>query len=126
MTINLATEVPIAIGQGSREVPPNGVSGATMARWIQKGVWVKSRNDYVKLETILIGGRRFTSREAIARFIAAQNTDETPAPSITPSQRRRQSETAKAELEKIGIKCHKPLAIEDGLQMDSPCYRESR
>jgi hypothetical protein len=126
MTINLATEVPIAIGEGSRAFPPRGVSGSTMARWIQKGIWVKALDDYVKLETILIGGRRFTSLEAIARFIAAQNTDETPAFNITLSQRRRQSETAKAALEKIGIKCLKPVSIDDDLRREAPRYGGQR
>jgi len=71
---------------------------ATLHRWRLQGV------NGVKLETCLIGGMRFTSLEAIARFIAAQNADDTPAaPVITPAQRRRQSEAARTELEKMGV-----------------------
>lgn len=71
---------------------------ATLHRWRQKGV------RGVKLETVLIGGIRYTSREAISRFIAAQNADDAPAaPVITASQRRKQSEAARIELEKMGV-----------------------
>jgi hypothetical protein len=74
------------------------ISLATLHRWRQKGV------RGVKLETKLIGGFRYTSREAIARFIEAQNADDVPcAPAITPAQRRRQSEAARQELVKIGV-----------------------
>ena len=51
----------------------------------------------VKLETILCGGLRYTSREAISRFIVAQNADETPVPKFTPAQRERQAIAANAE-----------------------------
>ncbi len=70
---------------------------STLYRWGSKGV------RGTKLETLLIGNKRWTSKEAIGRFIAAQNADQTPAPSITPSQRQRQSEAARRELEKLGI-----------------------
>lgn len=71
---------------------------ATLHRWRQRGV------NGVKLETCLIGGMRFTSLEAISRFIALQNADDAPAaPAITASQRRGQSEAARAELEKMGL-----------------------
>lgn len=74
------------------------LSLATLHRWRLNGV------RGVKLETVLIGGLRYTSREAISRFIAAQNADDTPpAPVITPSQRKRQSEAARAELKKMGV-----------------------
>jgi len=74
------------------------VSLATLHRWRQKGV----RGN--RLETCLIGGLRYTSKEAICRFIAAQNADEQPAPAvITPAQRRRQSEAARQALQEAGI-----------------------
>ena len=47
------------------------ISLATLHRWRLHGV------RGTKLETCLIGGMRYTSREAIARFIAAQNQGET-------------------------------------------------
>lgn len=74
------------------------LSLATLHRWRLTGV------RGVKLATVLIGGLRYTSREAISRFIADQNLNEPPpSPVITASQRRRQSEAARTELEKMGI-----------------------
>lgn len=71
---------------------------ATLHRWRLRGV------NGIRLETCLIGGMRFTSLEAIARFIAAQNAADAPAaPVITPAQRRRQSEAARMALEEIGV-----------------------
>ena len=97
MAIDFETETIITLGEGCRAFPPNGISDATMARWIQKGV------KGVKLETLLIGGRRVTSREAISRFIVAQNPDDAPVAAITATQRRKQSEAARTELERIGV-----------------------
>ena len=74
------------------------VSLATLHRWRQKGV------RGVKLETTLIGGLRYTSKEAIARFIAAQNADDvSAAPAITPAQRTRQAQAAQLALQEAGL-----------------------
>ena len=104
MGIDVETEEVITLGEGCRTFPPTGISTATMARLIQKGIKVKSLNTVVKLETLAICGRRYTSREAIARFIAAQNPQSAPTPEITPSQRKRQSEAARVELERMGVR----------------------
>ena len=96
MSIDPDIEDIITLGEACRLVPPRGISPATMARWIQRGV----RGSV--LETVIIGGRRLTSREALQRFFASQNADKS-APSITPSQRQRQSEAARKELERMGI-----------------------
>lgn len=97
MTIDPDIEDIITLGEACRLIPPQGIAPCTMARWIQRGV------RGVVLETVIIGGRRLTSREALQRFFSAQNADQTPAPSITSSQRQRQSEAARRELEKMGI-----------------------
>lgn len=97
MSIDVANETIITLGEACRAVPPKGVSTATMARWIQRGV------KGARLATIVIGGRRFTSREAIARFIAEQNAGESPTPAISPAQRTRQAKAAQKELAKAGI-----------------------
>jgi len=52
---------------------PSGPHPATVWRWSQRGV------RGVRLESILVGGKRFTSREAIERFIAASNPNEKKA-----------------------------------------------
>lgn len=71
---------------------------ATLHRWRLRGV------NGVRMETCLIGGMRFTSLEAIARFIAAQNAADVPAaPTITATQRRRQSEAARLALQEMGL-----------------------
>jgi hypothetical protein len=52
----------------------------------------------------MLAGRWLTSEPAIERFLAAQTPplDTSPAPR-TPARRRRASEKAAAELERIGI-----------------------
>ena len=94
--IDHETEDLIPFELAENEIPGHP-SRCTLFRWAFKGV------RGARLETLLIGNRRFTSREAIGRFITAQNADQTPDPSISPSQRKRQSETARKELAKIGI-----------------------
>jgi hypothetical protein len=97
--IDTETETIIAFSEARNAFPgiDRRLSLATLHRWRLNGV------RGVKLETVLIGGMRYTSREAIARFIAAQNADESQTPSTTPAQRFRQTEAAQAELEKIGV-----------------------
>lgn len=71
---------------------------ASLHRWRLNGV------RGVKLETVLICGLRYTSLEAIDRFITAQNADDAPAaPVITATQRRRQSEAARLALLQVGL-----------------------
>lgn len=83
----------------ARSAFPGGkrLSLATLHSWRLHGV----RGTH--LETVLIGGSRYTSAEAIRRFIADQYADQTPVPSITPSQRRRQAETANKVLVEAGL-----------------------
>ena len=76
---------------------PDFIPGApclqTLHRWRLKGV------RGARLETILCGGIRYTSREAIRRFIIAQNADAvTTQQTMTPARRRRQAEAAMAAL----------------------------
>lgn len=73
------------------------LSLATLHRWRIKGV------RGVRLETVLIGGLRYTSREAISRFIAAQNAETTPEAAISLEQRKRQAEAAQVALAKAGV-----------------------
>src|SRR5262245_25709166 len=71
---------------------------ATVYRWFQRGV-----RGGIKLETALVGGRRFTSREAVQRFVDRRSGP--PAESMaarTPSQRQRAAEKANNELAKAG------------------------
>lgn len=51
----------------TRDEFPTRPSIATIRTWMQQGV------NGTRLESIIIGGRAFTSRQAVARFIAALN-----------------------------------------------------
>jgi hypothetical protein len=75
--INPDTEVIITLSRAARDVKPNGVSPATFARWLQRGVRIDGSDERVKPATILIGGRRLTSVEAMKDFFAAQQNAST-------------------------------------------------
>ena len=98
MSIDTDTETLLTLCE-SRTAFPGGkrLALATLHRWKLKGV------HGVRLETILIGGMRYTSREAISRFIAAQNADESTVPTISPAQRSRQAKAAQQELARAGV-----------------------
>ena len=98
MSIDVETEDLIPFCE-ARSAFPGGkrLSLATLHRWRLPGV------RGTRLETCLIGGSRYTSAAAISRFIAAQNATDSPAPTITPSQRRRQAETANRVLQEAGL-----------------------
>lgn len=99
MTIDVKTETVVSFSDARSAFPGNRrVSLATLHRWRQRGI------RGIRLETCLIGGLRYTSREAISRFLASQNADDAPAaPVITATQRRRQSESAQQELQRMGV-----------------------
>ena len=101
--INPDVEEIITLSRAARDVKPVGVSPATFARWLQRGVRTRGSDARVKPATILVVGRRLTSVEAMRDFFAAQNADQSPAPTITPTQRRRQAETADRLLQEAGL-----------------------
>jgi hypothetical protein len=67
--IDTSAEQPIPLSLAARETPnrqgERGVNVATVWRWSLRGI------RGCKLETILIGGQRMTSREALQRFFVA-------------------------------------------------------
>lgn len=81
--IDPAKESLIRFQKAGRRIPGNP-SVCALHRWRQNGV------RGAKLETLLVGGTRFTSEEAISRFIAAK-------------QRRQQAEAASRVLQEAGI-----------------------
>jgi hypothetical protein len=102
--INLASEKPISLTEAAKLMPAarNGkrCHPSTIFRWAMKGV------RGVRLEVLRLGGRLITSREALQRFAEALSADleQAPRPAPrSPAKRRRASERAAAELEKIGI-----------------------
>ncbi len=98
--IDLTKETLLTLNEARSAFPGGKRLGlATIQRWRLTGV------RGVRLETALIGGMRYCSLEAIARFISAQNAADAPATLvITASQRRKQSESARIELEKMGVR----------------------
>lgn len=64
--INIDNEELIPFQEAGALIP-GAPSLGSLHRWKSIGI------QGVKLETILIGGTRFTSKQAIRRFIAAQN-----------------------------------------------------
>ena len=71
---------------------------ATVHRWFMHGL-----RGGIKLETVLVGGRRFTSREAIQRFVDRLSGDRGDAVSArTPRQRERAADKANQELAQAG------------------------
>ena len=95
---DILSEAPIPISEAPKHVPGRP-HGATIWRWHKRGI------SGVKLETILIGGRRFTSKEALARFFTATTAAKDGiVPSRVPCRRRKAAiEKAEAELERAGI-----------------------
>jgi Protein of unknown function (DUF1580) len=101
--IDTTLEQPLPVAVLAREVTNRegrrGVNVSTFWRWMLRGV------KGVRLESIMVGGIRMSSREALARFFiattAAANGESAPA--VTTIQRQRQIEQAERELAKAGI-----------------------
>ncbi|MEI8375972.1 MAG: DUF1580 domain-containing protein [Planctomycetota bacterium] len=89
MSIEISCETLLSLNEAARRLPgrPNI---STLHRWRLNGV------HGVRLETCLIGGRRFTSHEALERFANATTAaaDRTPVPPRTPLQRQRAIDAA--------------------------------
>jgi GTP-dependent phosphoenolpyruvate carboxykinase len=98
MTIDLSTETPVAFSEAKF---PGNPHISTRHRWRLQGV------RGVKLETFLCGGRRFTTEEAVGRFIAHLNGSTEPsafAPSrATTAAQQKRIEAARRELRAAGI-----------------------
>ena len=95
--IDVKLEDLVQFPEARNAFPGPRISLATLHRWRLSGV------RGAKLETILVGGRRFTSAEAISRFIVEQNRDEAPTPVLSAKQRRVQAEAANRVLQEAGI-----------------------
>ena len=97
MSIDINSEDLIRFAEAARCFPGRPICIQTLHRWRLHGV------RGARLESCLIGGARFTSRQAIDRFIANQNAGDSSAAPVTPSQRAKQSEAARRELAKMGV-----------------------
>jgi hypothetical protein len=102
MAIDIGTEQLLTLPQAAATLPgrPNV---CTIFRWVQRGV----KN--VRLETVKIGGRRYTSAEALQRFAqqcsaVREGQQPEPAPVVLSAQRRKQIENARRILDEAGIR----------------------
>lgn len=101
--IDTSVEEPIPLSVAARETTnrrgSRGIATPTAWRWAMKGV------KGIRLETIMVGGIRMTTRPALARFFAAVTAaaDGTAIPSRTSAQRERAIARDAAELEAAGI-----------------------
>jgi hypothetical protein len=108
-TTTLIGETLLSLSQAARRLPPgrNGrpVTLSCLLRWVLDGA-PGPDGRRVRLGAVRLGGRWLTSVEALARFAAAltPRLDDDPAPAPrTPKQRRRASDRAGKELDRVGI-----------------------
>jgi len=101
--INLEDPVPLAIL--AREIPNRqgrrGVNASTTWRWVLRGI------NGQRLESVMVGGIRMSSREALARFFAATTSaanGDSPVTLRNSKQREANDARADSELaEEFGI-----------------------
>jgi hypothetical protein len=101
LPIDLTTETPIPINQSPKYYPAGRPNISTVYRHFTRGC------RGVRLETFVVGGKRYTTIEAIQRFVE-RTTASSPGASLQPScptSRQREAEIDKAELDasKFGI-----------------------
>lgn len=68
MTSELLKEDVIGLEEARKELPGDPAY-STIWRWAINGVQLRGSKERVKLETVCIGRKRFTTRQAITRFI---------------------------------------------------------
>ena len=93
--MSILAENLISLCDACSAFPGRKISLATLHRWRLRGC------RGVVLETAVVGGSRFTSREAIARFLTAQN--EQPVDAMTAADRAVRSAAALATLKARGV-----------------------
>ena len=74
-----------------------GIAICTVTRWMLKG-----RKGH-KLESLVAGGQRYTSREAVGRFLAKLNRGADYRPQQQRDQRTRENQRVEAELAAEGF-----------------------
>jgi hypothetical protein len=98
MSIDIAVEDLLPLNQAAR-VLPGRPHISTLWRWHRRGI------RGIRLETAVVGGTRYTSRQALQRFVdrtTAAADGQTPPVSIDRS-RERAVARADAELDAAGI-----------------------
>jgi hypothetical protein len=88
--IDIATEDMVSLTEAAKTLPSRP-DQSTLWRWRNRGV------RGVRLETVLVGGRRMTSRQALNRFFAAVNAAADGKPVRTETPREREQAISRAE-----------------------------
>ena len=96
MSIDIQSETLVPVSKIPSHVPGRPHL-ATAWRWVNRGC------RGVKLETLLVGGKRWTSLEAIQRFAEATTAAADGTSIGTASTQRKAHERACAELDSAGI-----------------------
>lgn len=94
MSSNLLKESLVKLVLAGKQIPGGGVSPGCIERWIRKGV------RGVVLEVCRIGNTRYTSKEAIQRFLEAINQEPETA---TPVIRRLSESERKQKRRDLGL-----------------------
>jgi hypothetical protein len=100
--IDIALEQVVSLTSATKLLPQRRKGArpnvATLYRWAQQGV------RSIRLETIMVGGTRCTSTEALQRFFDAITAAcEPAAPPLPAKPRRKQIEAAEKRLAKAGV-----------------------
>lgn len=77
--VSLMSETLLPLAEAGRSLPPKP-GPSTLWRWHRRGI------SGVKLETVVIGGRRYTSQEALRRFVDATTAARESSPKTTPDR----------------------------------------
>jgi Protein of unknown function (DUF1580) len=108
--LDITREPPFTLAAAARLVPParggECTHFSTILRWILKGAKAPD-GSRVRLEAIRLGGRWFTSREALQRFaekLTPRFHDAADMPEVrTKTHREKASEQAAIKLDQLGI-----------------------
>ena len=99
MMIDIQSETLLSLSKAARQVPPAGVNIGTLYRWMLRGV------RGVRLDTVLIGGKRFTSAQALNLFFERTTAAADGARAIVaqPARAENTLDAAEKRLDALGI-----------------------
>jgi hypothetical protein len=94
--IDIESEQLRLLAKASVDVPGHP-HVSTLMRWALRGV------KGIKLETVVVGGRRFTSREAIQRFVSRLNSPTSVTKKTATIRRQAEIDDVAKQLDVEGI-----------------------
>ena len=97
MAIDIETEEMVPITRSPMHIPGRPHI-STVVRWCTRGV------RGLVLESVIVGGRRFTSVEALSRFVAHLSSPGVATSSRVTQQQRAEMEAVERRLDGHGIK----------------------